>query len=135
MSPMHRRRDPGPASEVGLEFAPTEEAGGERFGVDSAAGEAVEELPVAALGGAEIGEEEHDVPVFDDLQETGEALAASRLDERPEKQAVDLRPGVAAGDDPLPQALRPGVPPAPAERPAPLIQDRDHPPEVLHLFG
>ncbi len=108
---------------------------GESLGLDLAAGEPMEQLPVPALGGAEIGEEVLDLRVFDDLQETGEPLAASRLDHGAEQQAVDLRPGLAAGNDLGPQGLGPGVLPPPPERPAPLSQDRHHPPEVLHLLG
>ena len=33
------------------------------------------------------------------------------------------------------KALSPGVLPPPPERPAPLPQDRHHPPEMLHLLG
>src|SRR4051794_27206758 len=130
---MHRRRHTQPPRQPGLEFAPAKEAGGERVRVGPAAGELVEKLPVTALGRAEVGEEERDFLVFQNLQEPGEALAAPRLDERPEEEAVDFRPGVAAGNDPVSQTLNPGVLPPTAERPATLPQNRDHPPEVLHL--
>jgi hypothetical protein len=123
------------ARELGLEFAPLEEAIRESVGVHSATREPVEELPVAALGGSEVGEEVCDLLIFDHLQEPSEPLAAPRLDESAEEKTIDLRPGIAARNDPIPQALSPAILPPSPERPAPLPQDRDHPPEVLHLFS
>src|SRR5215203_7394893 len=93
-SAVNRGRSPEAAREVGLELPPVQEAGGESLRVGLAAGELVEELPMAALRGAEIGEEMRDLLVFDDLQEPGEPLAAPRLDHGAEEQAVDLCPGL-----------------------------------------
>jgi RNA polymerase sigma factor (sigma-70 family) len=132
---VNRGRDSETPGEIGFELQPVLETGGEGLLAGLAAGEVVEELPVAPFRGPQVGQELGDLGIVHDLQETGEALAAPRLDDRAEQQAVDLRPGLAADDDPRPQALGPGVLPAASERPAPPSQDRHHPPEVLHLLG
>src|SRR5262245_14095801 len=133
-SAVNRRRDSEAAHEIGFALLPVLEAGRKSLRAGLAAGELIEELPVAALRRAEIGEETRDLWVFDDLQEPGESLAAPRLDHGAEKQTVDLRPGLAAENDLRLQALSPGVLPPSPERPAPLFQDRHHPPEMLYLL-
>lgn len=79
-SAVNRWRDAEASGEVGLELPPLLETRCQGLLVGVAAGEAIEELPVAALRGAQIGEEVDDLGVFDDLQKPGEPLAAPRLD-------------------------------------------------------
>src|SRR5947199_5598354 len=56
------------ARELGLELAPVEKTSDERLGIGLPAGELVEQLPVPALRGAEIGKKARDLRILDDLQ-------------------------------------------------------------------
>lgn len=90
---MNRRRDSEASGEVGLELPPALEAGGEGLLVGLAAGEMIEELPVAALRGAQIGEEVSDLQVVYDLQKTREPLA-----DRPTRSCCNrVVPGLYSG--------------------------------------
>src|SRR5205085_2796318 len=97
--------------------------------------QAMEELPVALLGRAEVMEQGADLGIGGRLVEQREALAAPRLDERADQQPIRLEPGLGYRFQVRAQALRPGIRPPPGGAPAAPVEDAEHAPHVADLLG